>query len=216
LTPSRWQTRAVCTGLAVLVICGCSSGGSSKSGAPATTSAPVTSTSVPAATTAVAATTNPPVTTASTSAPTTIAAPQATTPPTTPPPPDPATATAVSSAVQLVRARGFTPDDTNDFTGAPVAGFHVIIGTATGSADGYAKRAFFFVDGRFVATDPEGPSAGIQLAWRNDKVIALAYATYKAGEPMCCPTGGAMIVRYEWTGKRLKALDPIPPGTARR
>ena len=70
--------------------------------------------------------------------------------------------------MQLVRSKGFTADDTSDFTTPPIDGLHVLIGTATGSADGYSKQAFFFVHGRFLRTDLPGPSAGIHLAWRND------------------------------------------------
>jgi hypothetical protein len=98
----------------------------------------------------------------------------------------------------------------------PAHGLHVIIGTATGSADGYSQQAFFFVNGRFIRTDLADTSAGIHLAWRNNTTIALSYAVYKPNEPMCCPTGGALIVRYEWTGTVLKTLDPVPSATARR
>lgn len=92
----------------------------------------------------------------------------------------------------------------------------MIIASAAGSADGHVQRAFFFVDGRLLRTDLTDASAGIQIAWRNDTTIALSYAIYAADDPMCCPKGGAMIVRYAWTGTRLKALDPIPPRAVRR
>ncbi len=114
-----------------------------------------------------------------------------------------------------MRSRGFTPTDINDFTMPPLDGLHVIIATATPSADGHTEQAFFFVNGRFIRTDAS-PSAGIQLAWRNNTTIALSYSVYTANEPLCCPTGGAMIVRYEWTGTQLKALDPVPSASARR
>ena len=92
----------------------------------------------------------------------------------------------------------------------------MIIASAAGSADAHVQRAFFFVDGRFLRTDLADASAGIQVAWRNNATIALSYAIYSADEPMCCPKGGAMIVRYAWTGTRLEALDPIPPVAVRR
>ena len=95
-------------------------------------------------------------------------------------------------------------------------GLHVIVGTATGSADGYTQQAFFFVHGRYIGTDLASTSAGIQLAWRNANTIALSYSVYKANEPMCCPTGGAIIVRYQWNGTKLKPLDPVPSAAARR
>jgi len=119
------------------------------------------------------------------------------------------------AAVQFVRSRGFTPRDVNDLTVPPANGLHVIIATASQSADGHTQQAFFFVNGRFLRTDAS-PSAGIQLVWRNNTTIALSYAVYKANEPLCCPSGGAMIVRYQWDGTQLKALDPVPSATARR
>lgn len=123
---------------------------------------------------------------------------------------------AATKAARYVRSRGFTPEDTDDFTTPPSGGLHVIVATASGSADGYAQRAFFFVGGRFLRTDLPESSAGINIAWRNETTIGLSYAVYKAADAMCCPTGGAIIVRYRWNGTRLKALDPIPPALARR
>jgi LppP/LprE lipoprotein len=92
----------------------------------------------------------------------------------------------------------------------------VIIATAPGSAGAHTQRAFFFVNGGYVRTDLPNSSAGIHIAWRSNTTIALAYALYKATEPVCCPTGGSMIVRYEWNGTQLQVLDPIPPVTLRR
>ena len=118
--------------------------------------------------------------------------------------------------MRVVRGKGFTADDTSDFTTPPLDGLHVLIGTATGSADGYSKQAFFFAHGRFLRTDLPSPSAGIRLAWRNDTTVALSYSVYKPNEPMCCPTGGGMIVRFQWNGTKLRTLDPVPSAAARR
>ena len=98
----------------------------------------------------------------------------------------------------------------------PPGGLHVLIGTAAQSADGYSQQAFFFVRGHFLRTDLPDTSAAIHLAWRNDTTIALSYVVYKPNEPMCCPTGGALIVRYKWDGTKLRALDPVPSAAARR
>ena len=123
----------------------------------------------------------------------------------------------MTDAVKLVRNKGFRVDDTSDFTLTPPAGgLHVLIGTASGSADGYSQQAFFFVHGHFLRTDLADTSAAIHLTWRTDTTIALSYAVYKPNEPLCCPTGGALIVRYKWDGTKLRALDPVPPAAARR
>jgi LppP/LprE lipoprotein len=121
-----------------------------------------------------------------------------------------------TSAEQLVRSRGYVPGDTTDFATPAQSGLHVIVATAAGSADGRGQRAFFFRNRDFLGTDLKMPSATVKVAWRNDSTIALSYAAYKTGDPLCCPTGGAMIVRYKLTGNRLKPLDPIPPVSVRR
>jgi hypothetical protein len=43
--------------------------------------------------------------------------------------------------------------------------------------------------------------------------VALMYVLYRRNDPNCCPTGGGKIVRFHWTGRRLVALDRIPPLT---
>ncbi len=124
--------------------------------------------------------------------------------------------TSEAKAVELVQSRGFTPIDAADFSSPTTSGLHVIIATANGRADGYAQRAFFFVDDRFVGTDQKDPSATLKIAWRNESTIAVSYAAYKPGERLCCPTGGAIIVRYRWDGSRVRTLDPVPPESVRR
>jgi len=112
---------------------------------------------------------------------------------------------------------GYTPRDTDDFA-YPDFGFglHVIVGIATGSGTGYEQRAFFFVHNRFVGTDATESSATIQMVWRSDSTIAIGFTIYRPDDAMCCPLGGAVTVRYRWTGTRLTALDPIPSVAVRR
>jgi hypothetical protein len=123
----------------------------------------------------------------------------------------------VADAVRVVRSHGFTPNDTDDYTYPDFRyGLHVIIASVTGSADGYTRRAFFFVHRRYIGTDVADPSAIVRIVWRDDATVALGYAVYKTDDAMCCPLGGEVTVRYHWTGTRLTALDPIPPLAARR
>ena len=123
----------------------------------------------------------------------------------------------MSAAVRVVGAMGYTPRDTDDFTYPDFRfGLHVIIGIVTGSGTGYAQRAFFFVHDHFVGSDSTDPSATIQMVWRTDATIAIGYTIYKPDDPMCCPLGGAVTVRYQWNGAHLLALDPIPSLAARR
>ena len=60
----------------------------------------------------------------------------------------PTAAEGLAGAVATVRARGFTPNNTSDYHSSQTLG--VLIGTRTGSGDGYGQQAFFFVNGRVV------------------------------------------------------------------
>jgi hypothetical protein len=109
--------------------------------------------------------------------------------------------------VKKVESEGYTPVD---FEPSDSFSFRVIVGSATGSAGGYGQRAFFFNNGNYIGIDTTSPSAIVNVAWRDDKVIALEYVLYKGDEPMCCPTGGSQIVRFQLEGEKLVALDSIP------
>ena len=63
----------------------------------------------------------------------------------------------LGAAVAVVRAHGYTPDDTSEYH--PGQTLRVLVGTRTGSGDGYGQQAFFFVDGRYIGTDTKEPSA---------------------------------------------------------
>ena len=125
------------------------------------------------------------------------------------------TATATTSvdpglraAVAAVKRRGYTPATR---TWHRDLRLNVLIGTKTGSADGYMKRAFFFVKGRgFVGIDSRAPSLQVFDLWQDDTTAALLYILYRRNDANCCPTGGGKIVRFRWTGTRLRALDRIP------
>jgi hypothetical protein len=148
-------------------------------------------------------------------APHTVAPPPVTTPTNVPPPAQ------VAAAVAAVEQLGFTPIDTTDIEGPPAGGLHVIIAESTAPPHD-RQWAFFFMDGRFVGNDLPEPSASIQFAWRSADTIALAYAVYRPDDRPCCPTGGAMNVRYHWVRleleeiEKIEALDPVPSAAERR
>jgi hypothetical protein len=93
------------------------------------------------------------------------------------------------------------------------SGLNVLIGTLKRSGDGYDQRAFFFVNGRYIGTDASGSSRQVGEVWQTEDTVALMYVLYRRNDPNCCPTGGGKIVRFHWTGRRLVALDRIPPLT---
>jgi hypothetical protein len=118
----------------------------------------------------------------------------------------------VGQAVAVVKAHGYTPDDTASYH--PNQTLQVLVATRTGSADGYAQQAFFFVDGRYIGTDTSTPSAGIKLVSQSDTEATLAYRLYRPGDPLCCAHGGEATVRFALNNGRLAPLDPIPPANS--
>ena len=87
---------------------------------------------------------------------------------------------------------------------------NVIVASYTGGASGPVK-AFFFGDGKYLGTDTPDGSAGERARRLNDNEIVIQYPLYNAGDPECCPGGGTDDVRFNWTGRQLETLDPIPP-----
>jgi hypothetical protein len=79
------------------------------------------------------------------------------------------------------------------------------------AADGTDEHIWFFDGGRFVGRDARTRSHSIIGLWRNDKTLAFMYVLYRQSDPNCCATGGGAVVRFRWTGKRVRRLDPLPP-----
>jgi hypothetical protein len=117
-----------------------------------------------------------------------------------------------SQALARVRAQGYVPDDSSQYQ--PGDTLRVLVATKNGSGDGYAKRAFFFVGGRYIGTDTSDDSAGIRVEGQSDSTVTIAYALYGKNDALCCP-GGTARVRYQWNGSRLVPLDPIPSASKR-
>lgn len=117
-----------------------------------------------------------------------------------------------SDAVAKVWAQGYRPDDASEYDSSHT--LRVLVATRANSGDGYAKRAFFFVGGRYLGTDTSDDSAQIRVENQSDTTVTLAYALYGRNDALCCP-GGTATVRYQWNGSRLAPLDPIPPRSRR-
>src|SRR6185437_986757 len=84
-----------------------------------------------------------------------------------------ATAGSAGAAVALVKAHGYTPVDASEYP--PGQTLRVLVGTRTGSGDGYGQQAFFFVDGRYIGTDAKEPSAKLKVVSQSDTDVAVAY-----------------------------------------
>ena len=114
-----------------------------------------------------------------------------------------------SAAAALVRTKGFTPNDMSQYHSNQA--LRVLVGTRTGSGDGYGQQAFFFVNGHYIGTDAKDQSATLRVASQSDTEVALAYPLYRKNDPLCCPGGGQATVRFQLNNGRLTALDRIPP-----
>jgi LppP/LprE lipoprotein len=115
----------------------------------------------------------------------------------------------LDGAVAVVKAHGYTPSDTSDYHSGQT--LRVLIGTRTGSGDGYGQQAFFFVDGRYIGTDSSQPSATLKVVSQSDTEVTLSYPLYRAHDPLCCPGGGEARVQFQLNNGRLVPLQSIPP-----
>jgi len=203
------------SGGALLGGCGSQTKTVSAAGSPAmpqttgTTTQPTTSTTT---------TTSTATTTASTTPAQTTTDGGTTAPSTTRTAPEPAfaqqetRAEGVSAAAALVRSRGDTPNDTSEYHEDQT--LRVLVGTRTGSGDGYGQQAFFFVNGRYIGTDTKEPSATVRVVSQSDTEVTLAYPLYRKNDPLCCPGGGQATVRFQLDNGRLTPLGSIPPASS--
>jgi hypothetical protein len=123
------------------------------------------------------------------------------------------TAEGVSAAAALVRARGFTPNDTSEYHANQT--LRVLVGTRSGSGDGYGQQAFFFVNGRYIGTDTKEPSATVRVIAQGDTEATLEYPLYRKGDPLSSPSGGHAQVRFQLNNGKLVPLGEIPPANSR-
>jgi hypothetical protein len=121
--------------------------------------------------------------------------------------PEPSNGGTLASAEAVLAKNGYVADDPSQYQTDQT--LRVLIATRKDSGDGYAKKAFFFVGGRYIGTDTSNDSAGIRVDDQSDKLITLEYALYGKNDALCCPSGSASV-RYQWNGSRLVPLDPIP------
>jgi hypothetical protein len=202
---SRRLPRALpAVGLLCLALAGCGSNTKTVT-VENTTAAATTSTSTTPVQTASTGTRSAPSSTTSTSATTRTA-------------PEPSFteqethAEGATAAAAAVRAHGYTPNDTSEYHSGQT--LRVMVGTRTGSGDGYGQQAFFFVDGHYLGTDTKEPSAKLKVVSQGDTEVAIAYPLYHSSDPLCCPGGGQRVVHFALNNGKLTALDPIPPANS--
>ncbi len=118
----------------------------------------------------------------------------------------------LGAAVAAVKAHGYTAGETSTYR--PEQTLRVLVGTRTGSSDGYGQQAFFFVDGRYIGTDTSEPSSSVKVVGQSDTEVTLAYPVYKTGDPLSKPSG-EKTVRFQLNNGRLLPLGPIPAASVR-
>jgi hypothetical protein len=117
----------------------------------------------------------------------------------------------LASATAVLRARGFTPNNTADYHANQT--LRVLVGRHSASGDGYGQQAFFFLSGRYIGTDASQPSATLKVLAQNDTEVTLAYPLYRKNDPLCCPSAGSARVRFQLNNGKLSTLDAIPPAS---
>lgn len=203
LSPAALSVLCVC---AALALAACGSGTKT-----------VTVSSVPP-TSQSTATAPPKTASTTTSTPASTSTPSSSTSTTTRSAPEPAftqqesKSEGLSAASAVVRERGFTPNNTSDYHSDQA--LRVLVGTRTGSGDGYGQQAFFFVNGRYIGTDAKTPSATLRVSGQSDTEVTLAYPLYRKNDALCCPGGGTAHVHFQLNNGKLVPLDPIPPETS--
>jgi hypothetical protein len=196
---------ALGTVLVLALLGGC--GGSttktvSVANAPTPTSTSSTSSSSSATTTSSSSTAAPGSPTGGTSATRTAGAPAFV--------PAPTSANqAAASAVEVVKAHGYTPNDASEYN--PNQTLAVLVGTHSRSGDPYGQQAFFFVNGRYIGTDAAQPSATVKVLSQSDTQVTLGYPLYRAHDALCCPSGGEAKVTFQLNNGQLTPLQAIPP-----
>ncbi len=112
----------------------------------------------------------------------------------------------------MLQSRGYTASETSQYH--PNQALRVLIGTKSGSSDGYGQQAFFFVNGRYIGTDTKEPSATVKVLSQNDTEVTLAYPLYRPGDPLASPSGGQATVHFQLNDGKLTPLGTIPPASS--
>jgi LppP/LprE lipoprotein len=115
-------------------------------------------------------------------------------------------------AAAVLTARGYTANAPSQYHSNQT--LRVLVGTRTGSSDGYGQQAFFFIGPHFIGTDAKEPSATVNVLAQSDTEVTLAYPLYRKNDPLASPSGGQAIVHFQLNNGKLTALDPIPPANS--
>lgn len=68
----------------------------------------------------------------------------------------------------------------------------VVTGICIGSVDGKCQQAFFFNDNAYIGTATYNSVEQVAISSQSGTSVTLSYPIYLSGDPLCCPSGGAM------------------------
>ena len=105
--------------------------------------------------------------------------------------------------------QGYTPNDTSEYH--PDQTLRVLLGTRTGSADGYDQRAFFFLDGKYIGTDASQPSASIRVVSQSDTEVVARLRAVPPARPAVLSERRAGDGALPAQRRAAVPLQPIPP-----
>ena len=109
-----------------------------------------------------------------------------------------------------MRERGYTPNDTSDYHSDQA--LRVLVGTRTGSGDGYGQQAFFFVNGRYIGTDTKEPSATLKVVSQSDTEVTLGYPLYRRSDPLAARAAAKRSVTLPAQQRQADAARQDPAG----
>lgn len=118
----------------------------------------------------------------------------------------------LSQAKAVLQSKGYTAGETSQYH--PTQALRVLVGTRSGSSDGYGQQAFFFVNGHYIGTDTKEPSATVKVLAQNDTEVTLSYPLYRPGDPLANPSGGQATVHFQLNDGKLTPLGTIPPANS--
>jgi hypothetical protein len=117
--------------------------------------------------------------------------------------------TETSKAEAIVLARGYTATEPTQYH--PDQLLRVLVGTLTGTTDGFRQKAFFFVYGRYAGTDTKAPSLTVSVVAQRVNEVTLAYPHYRKGDSILHPHYGYVTVLYKLKNGHLIRVGRIPP-----
>lgn len=197
----------------LLMLAGCSTGGSSDGPAPLTTTTTTASATTIATTTAPSSTT----TTAPVPEPTTTTTTGATAETTTPSGPgttaaSPSGGPALDAAAAEAKIRGVGDWDPEMDTYSPTATLSAVEARVTGAGSAASpEQVFFFNEGRYLGTGTSEPRIALSITAFNDTSATVQYGHYDPEDSFCCPSLPAYVVTFRWDGSRVVPDGELPP-----